>query len=149
MAVKIDWLIEGQVIYQYWSGTGTLDNVGYVNKRTLELYEEYPDRPLIHTLVNAVDQETTEVGIQSARNAMPALDHSQTGWIIMLLDNRIFEFVSNIMLQIKTKTRFRIRKNTDEGIKYLKTVDPSIHWDKANWSIIEDFKSEIESTGEL
>ncbi|GEM_PF-2170316 len=147
MTVKIDWLIEGQIIYHYWSGIGTIEDIIYVNQRTLEFYQEYPDRPLIHTIVNAVDQKNTEVGIQSGRNAMPALDHPQTGWIIMLLDNRIFEFVSNIMLQIKTKTRFRIRKDTTEGIKFLKTVDPSINWENANWSIIEQFK--IESTEDI
>ena len=146
MAVLIDWLIEGEVIYQQWWGTGTLDDARYVNRRTLELFAEYPDRPLIHSLVNAVYQEKTEVSIASARRIYTVLDHRQIGWILMSSDNTFLAFFGNIILQLRNKIRFRVLKSLDDSIDFLKEADDSIHWDQADWSVIERFEAEMEAS---
>lgn len=143
MPVLLDWLIEGEVIYQHWWGTGTLDDARHVNQRTLELFQQYPDRPLIHSIVNALHQEKTEVSIASARRIYTVLDHRQLGWVLMVSNNAFLIFFGNIILQLRSKIRFRIQKRLDDSIDFLKETDSNINWDNADWSVIERLEAEM------
>jgi len=89
MPVLIDWLVEGEVIYHHWWGTGTLDDARYANQQMLELYMEYPNSDSIHTIVNGVYQEKTEVSIPSARRIYTVLYNKRTGWIMCAISNSL------------------------------------------------------------
>ena len=143
MPVKIGWLIPGEVIYQRWWGVCTLDDVRYINDTALEMMAQYPDRPLIHHVANGTGQEKVEGGLSQIRHTFTTLDHPQTGWILLIVDQILLRFVVNIALQIGVKSRIRFMDNVDEWQPFLKERDNTIDWDKLDLEVITQFESEI------
>jgi len=144
MPVSLDWLVEGEVIYHHWWGVGTIEDVRYVNERTLAMYAQHPDRPLIHTIANSIDQSKNTASFSETRTEYTGLDHDQTGWILLVGANPIVRFAANIILQIgrKDKARIRMVASMDEAIDWLTKMDSTINWDAANWSVVERLKAE-------
>lgn len=144
MPVKMDWIIPGQVIYHRWWGVGTLDDMRYANQQSLDLYAQYPDRSLIHTVANAIGQERAEGGLTQIRQIYSALDHPQTGWNILIIDKPLLRFMGNIALQIgRPKARLRFINGIDEWQPFLQERDGTIDWDALDESIILQFEAEM------
>ncbi len=145
MPAKIDWLIPGQVIYQRWWGLGTLDDMRWANQKSLDMFAQYPDQPLIHCIANATGQEKIDAGLQQISQIYTALDHPQAGWVLLIDNNPLIRFMGNIALKIGRRgTRLRFINNMDEWKPFLKERDTMIDWDMINLSIIEEFEKEIQ-----
>jgi len=143
MPVKMDWIIPGQVIYHRWWGVGTLEDIQWVNQKSLDMYAQYPDRPLIHTFTNGTGQEKIGVSLQEMRKTYTVLDHPQTGWIILTSDNPLITFISNIALQIGRKSRIRFINEIDEWQSFLKERDTTIDWSALDLSVMERLEREM------
>ncbi len=146
MSVKIDWLIPGEVIYQRWRGIGTLDDMRWVNQQTLDMFAQYPDRPLIHFVVNGIGQEKNEGGLTQIRQIYTALDHPQMGWLILIINKPLLRFIGNIVLQIgRRRPKLQFMDSMDGWQSALQERDSTIDWDNANFDVITRFESEIQS----
>lgn len=145
MPAKIGWLVEGAVIYQNWWGVGTLTDAEYVNARSLEMYAAFPDRPLIHTIANAVHQSRSEGSIIDYRNAYTILDDPRTGWIVITTGNPVIRFIGNVVVQMRRQDKDRLRMLSDPtaGIEFLKMADRTIPWDTMDTTLIKRLDSEI------
>jgi len=146
MPVKMDWIIPGQVLYQRWWGVGTLNDMRWVNETALHMIAQYPDRPLIHSVVNAIGQEKSEGSLSQIRQTYTVLDHPQTGWIVLAIDQPILRFVGNIALQIGTQSRIRFINDIDEWQPFLKERDSTIDWSALDLSVVERLEREITSS---
>jgi len=145
MPVKMDWIIPGQVIYHRWWGAGTLDDIKLADQKMHDMYAQYPDRPLIHTLANGHGQEKIGVSLQEISKNYTILDHPQTGWIMLTANNPIIKFVSNIALQMGRKSRIRFINEIDEWQPFLKERDSTIDWSALDLSVIDHFEREVQN----
>lgn len=145
MPVKVGWLVEGSVVYHNWWGVGTLEDMVYVNDRMLEMYAQFPERPLIHTIANSLQQSKTEGGLGDIRKAYTVLDEPQTGWVILTTSNPVIRFVGNIAMQMgrKEKARLRILSDPKAAINFLHQVDGTVPWEDMDQGIMERFDAEM------
>lgn len=143
MPVAVDWLVEGSVIYLHWWGAGTLADMEYANERGLEMYAQFPDRPLIHTVSNAFHQTKVESGLTELRDAFTVLDNPRTGWIVIATANPVMRFVGNIVVQMKRqeKARLRIFGKPEDCISFLESVETTVPWDTMDATLIERMNS--------
>ena len=130
MPVLLDWLIEGEVIYHYWWDIGTIEDVHFVNETTLQMYEQYPERSAMHTVVDSLDQTKVDANLLEIRQSYTIVNHPRTGWAVMALPNPFMRFAANFLFQfgLGDNTRMRMLKNPEACIKFLKDVDRSINW---------------------
>lgn len=137
MPVSIDWLIEGRVIFQYWWGIGTLDDVHRVNAQTLAMYEQYPNQSNIHTIADSSDQDSVQSSISDIRGAYTGLDHPQTGWILLIVNNNsVVRLIGNIILRI-SPVKFQLFRNLTDSLNALERIDPTINLNHINHAVIK------------
>lgn len=147
MAARIDWLIPGQVIYQRWWGTGTLDDMRQMNQQSLDMFAEYPTRPQIHFVVNGIGQKNNEGGITQIRRIYTVLDHAQMGWIILVVDSPLLRLLCNIVLRIgRPQARIVFINRMDEWRDILREHDPTIEWYRLNLDVIDQLEAETQAS---
>lgn len=118
-----------------------------VNQQSLDMFAQYPDRHLIHFIVNANGQEKNEGGLTQIRRIYTILDHAQMGWIILVVDKPLIRFVCNIVLKIgKPQSRILFLDNMDDWQSTLQERDSTLDWNRLNPEVIAQFESEIESS---
>lgn len=136
MPAVLNWLIEGKVIYQYWWGIGTLDDIHQVNAQTLAMYADHPHQAKIHTISDALDQDIVQSSISDIRRSYTALDHPQTGWVILINNHSMIRVIGNLLMRL-SQGQFRMERTYPKALDILSKLDSHIDMSKIDSSVLK------------
>jgi hypothetical protein len=136
MPYSIDWYIENEVIYIYYSGETTIDELRDTLSTTTKMIDD-SSHPLVHVITD-VSGLTKPLSIKdNIAVVREAGSHSRLGWSLI-----VGEKSSLIKMGIAFGTSvFKIRNRTfdtmEEAESFLATMDTTINWDKVNTAVLK------------
>jgi hypothetical protein len=137
MPYHIDWYIDQQVLFaRLWGALDAQDYAAFFR----DCYAAYDqsDRPMIHLVVDA-SQLTGEPKLMEIKQALPGTTHPQSGWAMAILkngDNVLMRFMMNAFSSAANQ-RLRQVRSVDEGLGFLRRIDPSITWGQARPDVLQ------------
>lgn len=134
MAYKIQWYIENHVLYTTFLGETSIEELRRCLKEINALVDQ-SDRPLVHVITD-VTRLTKPLSLVSTTQAVVGYSPSpRTGWSITVGEqDKLVRFVSDITRQI-LKLRQRSFKTVEESLAFLKDIDSTIDWSRADTTI--------------
>ena len=135
MAVKTRWYIQGAVIYVKFWGETTVDDMRQFIQDAYELSDQ-SDRSLVHVIADS-SRVTKGVNIKDVMKTLSNVKpHPKAGWNITIGEkDKLIRFTTDVARQL-LRVRTRSFNTIDEAVTFLKDIDPSIDWDKANKMVL-------------
>lgn len=136
MPHKVEWYIENQIIFTRFWGETTLREV-LEHGDELDAYFDQSDRPLVHLITDA-SQVTKGITLKDAAQlAKEGHLHPKSGWSIMVgQKDMLVKFATNVARQL-FKMRQRTFDTNEEALAFLKEIDVTIDWSKADPRVVE------------
>jgi len=135
MAVKTRWYIQDAVIYVKFWGETTVDDMRQFIQDAYELSDQ-SDRSLVHVIADS-SRVTKGVNIKDVMKTLSNVKpHPKAGWNITIGEkDKLIRFTTDVARQL-LRVRTRSFNTIDEAVTFLKDIDPSIDWDKANKMVL-------------
>jgi len=135
MAVKTRWYIQDAVIYVKFWGETTVDDMRQFIQDAYEL-SDLSDRSLVHVIADS-SRVTKGVNIKDVMKTLSNVKpHPKAGWNITIGEkDKLIRFTTDVARQL-LRVRTRSFNTIDEAVTFLKDIDPSIDWDKANKMVL-------------
>jgi hypothetical protein len=135
MPYSVNWFIENEIIYTTYSGVMTTDELKKSSVTIISLIESSP-RSLVHIINdggNVTQALSPKQGLSIIREVKP---HPRAGWNISLheismFSKMLFMFSSSIL-----GMRNRSFDTMEEAVAFLKEMDSTLSWDRADYSFI-------------
>lgn len=135
MPYQIDWYIKDEIIYTYFSGIVTHDDLRESSIKTFQMIESSP-RALVHHIADSGDV-VKSISLKDLVNVVREVGHHpRVGWSFSI---RQKAGLPKMMAAIGTsifKMRYRSFDTLEETLKFLKDFDQTISWDKSNESFV-------------
>ena len=135
MALKTRWYVQDAVIYvQFWGETSIDDMRQYIE----DAYElsDQSERSLVHVIADS-SNVTKGVNIKDVMKTLANVKpHPKAGWNITIGEkDKLIRFTTDVARQL-LRLRTRSFDTMDQAIAFLKDIDHSIDWDKANKMVL-------------
>jgi len=135
MALKTRWYVQDAVIYvQFWGETSVDDMRQYIQ----DAYElsDQSERSLVHVIADS-SNVTKGVNIKDVMKTLANVKpHPKAGWNITIGEkDKLIRFTTDVARQL-LRLRTRSFDTMDQAIAFLKDIDHSIDWDKANKMVL-------------
>jgi hypothetical protein len=131
----MQWYVEHQVIFvKYW-GEVTLDET----RRQIEMnffYNDQSTAPLVHAIID-LSGVTKPLNMAEMAAALKGLKpHPRSGWMITVGEkDPVVRFLSSVARQL-FKLRQRAFHTFEEAVEFLKGMDTTIDWNKADLTVL-------------
>jgi hypothetical protein len=137
MPYSIDWCIENEIVYLKYYGVVTVDELRTSMLETKAMIMG-SSRSLVH-IITCVQEVTEAVQpLDSLRVSREVGQASNTGWAIQVgVKSPLVKMGIGIGTSV-FKMRTHALDSFAEAEDFLKEVDPTLSWDKANTTLIEE-----------
>ena len=135
MSYSVDWYIENEIIYLYYWGESTADELRDSLLTVIDMIKKSP-RQLIHVLTDVGDVNQPVSPKQSLEVIREVGSDDQMGWNIVLREKSVMIKIGIAFGTSIFKTRNRAFDTLAEAEAFLAEKDPTINWDKVNKSVI-------------
>ncbi|MEO0564817.1 MAG: hypothetical protein AAF125_22110 [Chloroflexota bacterium] len=123
MPIKLNWLIEGVLAEQVFTGDVTLEDVEWLAESMIPLMDS-SDRPLVHVIADVTEMTSLTKSVAGLQRVLkPVLSHPKYGWLVVYgMENKIIRFVFQLVTAPQ-QVRTRLFGSREECVTFLKTVD--------------------------
>lgn len=134
MAYTIDWYIKDEIVYIYYAGVSTADELRDSLLEAMAYIDSSP-RPLVHVITDVGDV-TQPVSIKESLEIVREIgSHDRMGWQITLREPSVMIKMGIAFGTTIFKIRTRTFDGIDAAVEFLKTQDETIHWENVNLSL--------------
>lgn len=122
MPAKSTWLLKGSVLYTYFSGDVTLDEILECSKEQARLVEQFPDQKSIHYIMDVLQVQEYPRNLAALRVYARPFTTKRAGWLILISTDFFQQHLCNILTRIigiKTQTCATL----SEAYAFLQQID--------------------------
>ncbi len=135
MPYSADWYIEGELIYLYYWGESTPEELRESLLKIMEMTKQ-SSRQLVHVFTDVGDVTKPVPPKDSLDIIRDVGTDDQVGWNIVLREKSIMMKIGIAFGTSIFKTRTRTFDTIEEAEAFLAEKDPTINWDNVNKSVI-------------
>lgn len=128
MPFQMEWLIENRVIFHRISGKRQADEQAEMNRKA-QLFLNEAQTPL-HFIVDIQSLEKELNSVQNVFRDVKHLNLTNLGWVVIISDNRVFQFVATTVLSLLGKSQCKAVSSLNEALLFLKSKDASLEFPK-------------------
>lgn len=135
MPYVIDWHVENHIIYaRHWGKATKEDLRSFI--LDIHRFASQSDKVLVHT-ISDTSEVTENLTLKDTLEVVREVGaHPRIGWSITIGEKNIIEkFISSVARQL-FKIRQRSFDSFEEAVAFLKEMDTTIDWDKANSAMV-------------
>lgn len=135
MPYSVDWYIEDEIIYLYYEGESTADELRESLLTMIDMIKKSP-RQWVHVLTDVGDV-TQPVSPKISLDVIRDVGTDQKmGWNIVLREQSVMMKIGIAFGSSIFKTRTRTFDTIEEAEAFLAEKDTAINWDNVNKSVI-------------
>ncbi len=136
MPYSIDWYIENEIIYLYYFGENTVNDLRESLSEVVDMCKKSP-HPLVHILTD-VSNLSEPVSLKESLEVIREVGTDQKmGWNVVLGEKSTLMKLGIAFGASIFKTRNRAVDTLEEAEAFLAEKDITLNWDKVNKSVIK------------
>ena len=129
MPYTIEWYIKDEIIYTYYWGAATPDELRECLRKTQEFIDTSP-RDIVH-IISDVGDVIEPVSLKESMAIVRDVGgHPRAGWTISIREKSMMLKMGAALGSSIFKLRYRAFSTLDQAILHLKYFDPRLSWDK-------------------
>ncbi|MEZ4671878.1 MAG: hypothetical protein R3E39_28575 [Anaerolineae bacterium] len=140
MPYSINWYIENEVAFTRYWGVVTEEELRDSLLKLKELIDASP-RHLVHNISDSGDISEAVPMKQALPIVRDIGGHERAGWSFTIREKSTIVKMASALGASLFKLRYRSFTTFDEAKAYLKEMDQTISWDRANPDVIAHLKS--------
>lgn len=134
MALYVDWLIPGRVLYVVWPQDITWDILAETSDVLLACLDESAEP--VHVVGDARFADEVQVLNLGLRREKNVIEHDMLGWTISIAHRAALEMLGNALPQHMKVSLYRSFETVDDALVFLNLQDETLDWDTANHDVI-------------
>ena len=134
MNSTLEWFIEKRILYWHTPEILTMQHVVDLNEDAWHRLDQ--GTPLVHFIINTEGTKKFPVSVAQFRSASKILAHPNLGWVIIVSDNSVINFVASVVTQIVTKVRYRSVRSVEDALQCIQGQDQSINWENSDEQVL-------------
>lgn len=123
MSQHIVWYQPQRVVYQYYSGTVTAEDLRQGNLAAAELVRQ--GRPPVHNLVNALAVTRGPLSLKLLQESTSFSREPNLGWTVIVVNDAMYQFLSSMLGQF-AGVRYHLVTSEADAIKALQHLDDTL-----------------------
>ncbi len=125
MPMDVAWFLQGRIILMRSYGHITHEESETANEQ-LKLFFAQKEQAHIHTIVDQTDMLSFPIGLRAMQDSFSMINDPTAGWVLVFgSKNQVADFVTSMLAQIAS-LKYRKVSNLEDGINFLKLVDPEL-----------------------
>ncbi len=129
-----EWYIKDRVIFHRGFGEQTLEIIQKNNNRFIQMIEE--GSAPVHVIVDARQVSLLPTPLFRLSQTTSFFKHLSLGWFIAITNSPTIYFIAGFLPQIVGLPHYRVVRDLDSAIAFLKEKDLTLDWSKAKQDIL-------------
>lgn len=136
MPFSVNWYIENEIIFVHLSGVLTADEVRESLLTVAHLIDTSP-RSLVHIITDTVDIVQPLSSVDNLKVMREVGNHERNGWSVILGEKSMLVKIGVAIATSLFRTRTRTFDTLEDAEAFLKEVDTTLSWERADRSVLE------------
>ena len=129
MPHTIGWYIPDEIYYVHFSGTTTVEELEEFLEEATGYIENSP-REIVHSILDVGDVVESAPVLDTLKVFRGFHPHRRAGWTLTIREKSTLIKMGSALGASLINTRFRAFATLDEALRFLKSVDQTLSWDR-------------------